>query len=73
MTIQEIYNNEIQPLGEYYTYVIYFIDDENNEIKVNSNTISDLDEVSCLNILENIKNNPTFKCWALDSVCLSLL
>ena len=70
MTIQEIYNNEIKSLGENYEYTIYYIDDEYN---VNQFLLIDLDEITCLTILENIKNNPTFRCWALDSFCLGTL
>jgi len=70
MTIQEIYNNEIKPLGENYEYTIYYID---NEYKVKSNLINNLNENDCLSVLNNIKNNPTFTCWALDDSCLGSL
>lgn len=70
MTIEEIYNNEILPLGEIYTYIIYYTDDR---YLIQSEIIQNLGKTDCLNFLQNIIDRGRFSCWALDSRCLGKL
>ena len=68
--IDNIYNNQIQPLGVSYTYHLFWVD---NNYSIQLSIIESLNEVDCKNFMLNIQNQNNFKCWAMDDFCMSNL
>jgi hypothetical protein len=68
--IEEIYTNEIQPLGLIYDYKIYWI---NSTFMVEEYLIQNLNETDCKQFMQTIEERSDFACWVIDSFCMSNL